>query len=159
MHAVFILLGSNLGDRLTYLHKATAGIEKEAGKVVQKSAVYRTASWGKTELPEYLNQVLQIESALPPQVLLSTLQRIETSLERTREEKWGSRTIDIDILFYDAQQINEANLIIPHPLLQERRFVLEPLMEIAPSLEHPVFGKTIKQLYAQLKDTLIVEKI
>jgi len=159
MHSVFILLGSNLGDRLTYLKQATQSIEKEAGKVVQKSAVYRTESWGKTDLPEYLNQVLQIESALLPQALLTTLQQIELSLERKREEKWGSRTIDIDILFYDGEQINEPNLIIPHPLLQERRFVLEPLMEIAPFLEHPVSGKTIKQLYAQLKDELIVEKI
>lgn len=159
MHSVFILLGSNLGDRLTYLKKATLSIEKEAGIVVQKSAVYRTESWGKTDLPEYLNQVLQIESALMPQALLARLQQIEAILERKREEKWGSRTIDIDILFYDEEQINEPNLIIPHPLLQERRFVLEPLMEIAPLLEHPVFGKTIKQLYAQLKDELIVEKI
>lgn len=159
MHSVFLLLGSNLGDRLTYLQKATLSIEKEAGTVVQKSAVYRTQSWGKTDLPEYLNQVLQIKSALLPQALLTTLQQIEASLERKREEKWGSRTIDIDILFYDQEQINEPQLIIPHPLLQERRFVLEPLMEIAPLLEHPVFGKTIKQLYAQLKDELIVEKI
>ncbi|WP_407429680.1 2-amino-4-hydroxy-6-hydroxymethyldihydropteridine diphosphokinase [Arcticibacter sp.] len=159
MHSVFILLGSNLGDRLMYLHKATISIEREAGKVLQKSAVYRTESWGKADLPEYLNQVLQIESALRPQALLATLQQIEADLERKREEKWGSRTIDIDILFYDEEQINEPHLIIPHPLMQERRFVLEPLMEIAPSLEHPVFGKTVKQLYAQLKDTLIVEKI
>jgi len=159
MHSVFLLLGSNLGDRLTYLKKATRSIEKEAGTVVRRSAIYRTESWGKTDLPEYLNQVLQIESALLPQALLSTLQQIEASLERTREEKWGSRTIDIDILFYDEEQISGPNLIIPHPLLQERRFVLKPMMEIAPLLEHPVFGKTIKQLYAQLKDELIVEKI
>lgn len=159
MHAVFILLGSNLGDRLSYLNTAALLIEKEAGKILKTSSVYRTESWGKTDLPEYLNQVLQIDSELPPQELLRQLQDMEIRLERKREEKWGSRTIDIDILFYGEEQINEPNLIVPHPLLQERRFVLEPLMEIAPSLEHPVFGKTIVQLYTELKDTLIVEKI
>lgn len=159
MHSVFVLLGSNLGDRLTFLQKATLLIEKEAGKIVKSSAVYRTESWGNTDLPEYLNQVLQIRSELPAQELLSRFQGIENQLERKREEKWGSRTIDIDILFYGEEQINTPNLVVPHPLLQERRFVLEPLMKIAPGLIHPVLGKTIRQLYAELNDTLIVKKI
>lgn len=159
MYSVFILLGSNLGDRLTYLRKAALLIENEAGKIRGRSAVYRTESWGKTDLPEYLNQLLQIQTALPAQELLCILQGIENRLERKREEKWGSRTMDIDILFYGEEQINTPNLVVPHPLLQERRFVLEPLMEIAPELKHPILNKTIKQLYAELNDTLIVEKI
>lgn len=159
MQAVYVLLGSNLGDRLSYLDKATRAIENQAGKVVQKSSVYQTESWGRTGLPEYLNQVLELQTSLSPQDLLRTLQQIEADLERRREEKWGSRTIDIDILFYGQEQINESNLVIPHPLLQERRFVLEPLSEIAPSLVHPVLGMTIAGLHARLKDNLIVEKI
>lgn len=159
MHSVFILLGSNLGDRLSFLRKASSLIEKGAGKIVKSSPIYRTESWGKTDLPEYLNQVLQIQSELPAQELLSRLQGIENQLERKREEKWGSRTIDIDILFYGEEQISTPNLVVPHPLLQERRFVLVPLMEIAPDLRHPALDKTIRQLYAELNDTLIVKKI
>lgn len=159
MHAVYLVLGSNLGDRMGYLEKALLAIENQVGEVLQRSSVYRTASWGRTELPEYLNQVLQVQTALAPQDLLRHLQQIEAELKRTREEKWGSRTIDIDILFYDSDQVSEPNLIIPHPLLQERRFVLEPLMELAPTLVHPVLGQTVGELYSHLQDTLIVEKV
>ncbi|MDR3696217.1 2-amino-4-hydroxy-6-hydroxymethyldihydropteridine diphosphokinase [Mucilaginibacter sp.] len=141
MHEVFLLLGSNLGDRELFLKQAIDQTETEIGIVLQKSSVYETQSWGKTDAPDYLNQVIFLKTALSPLKVLEKALYIENKLGRHRDEKWGSRIIDIDVLFYDQQIINEPGLIIPHPELQKRRFTLEPLAEIAPDWVHPVLKK------------------
>ena len=158
MHGVLLLLGSNLGDRKWFLEQAIKQIEADIAPVIKASAVYETQSWGKTDAPNYLNQVILLQTDLPAQLILEKILDIERKLGRKREEKWGSRTIDIDILFYGDEIINEPGLHIPHPELHKRRFTLEPLDEIAPDLVHPVLNKKISQLKTELFDDLIVKK-
>jgi 2-amino-4-hydroxy-6-hydroxymethyldihydropteridine diphosphokinase len=156
---VFLLLGSNLGNRNTFLHKAIEHIEQDIAPVIKKSPVYETQSWGKTDLPDYLNQVVMLQTALPAKDVLQRVLTIEIEMGRKREEKWGSRIIDIDILFYGNDIINEPNLIVPHPELHNRRFTLEPLGMLMPDFIHPVLNKSILELKSSLKDDLIVKKI
>jgi 2-amino-4-hydroxy-6-hydroxymethyldihydropteridine diphosphokinase len=158
MHKVLLLLGSNLGDRQSFLARAIAQIETDIAPVVKSSAIYETQSWGKTDAPDYLNQVVLLKTDLAPREVLEKILAIEIKLGRTREEKWGSRTIDIDILFYGGEIVEEDRLHIPHPELHKRRFTLEPLNEIAPDWVHPVFNKKISQLKTELSDGLIVKK-
>ena len=156
---VFLLLGSNLGDREGYLQKAIELIEIELGAVTQKSSIYETEAWGKTDEPNYLNQVARINTTLSARQALEKVLQIEAKMGRIREEKWGSRIIDIDILFYGQDIINEPGLIVPHPELHNRKFTLEPLNEMASDLQHPVLKKSIFQLKSELKDNLIVKKL
>ncbi|RKR85227.1 2-amino-4-hydroxy-6-hydroxymethyldihydropteridine diphosphokinase [Mucilaginibacter gracilis] len=151
MISVFLLLGSNIGNRGFFLNCAIAEIEKQVGNVLKRSKVHETLAWGKTDEPDYLNQVLEVETVLQPQQLLKTLLDIEKHLGRERKEKWGSRTIDIDILFYGNDVINQPDLIIPHPQLHKRKFTLEPLAEIAPAYVHPLLNQTIAQLNLLLR--------
>ena len=159
MFSTYILLGSNLGDSKKYISNAIVAIAKKIGLVQAKSALYQTAAWGKLDQPEFINQVIEVKTKLSPQLLLKYILEIEKMLGRERLEKWGSRTIDIDILFYDDQIIKELDLIIPHPFLQVRRFTLMPLSEIAPELIHPILLKNISQLLNELDDDLSVKKI
>lgn len=159
MNTVFLLLGSNEGNRQLYLQQAAGKIAQQVGKVVKASAVYETQAWGKTDEADYLNQVLMLQTDLQPRIVLDTILQIEQKLGRKREVKWGARTIDIDILFYNDEVINEPDLIIPHPELQNRRFTLEPLAEIAPNFVHPVILKNMLQLKSDLKDCLVVKKL
>lgn len=156
---VFLLLGSNLGDRQLYLNEAIEHISNSIARVTKISSVYETASWGKTDLPDYLNQVIVLKTELPALEVLTKILNIENVLGRRREEKWGSRTIDIDILFYGQSVINEPNLQVPHPELHNRRFTLDPLAEIAPQFVHPLLNKNILQIKSELKDNLIVKKL
>ncbi|MDB4903299.1 MAG: 2-amino-4-hydroxy-6-hydroxymethyldihydropteridine diphosphokinase [Mucilaginibacter sp.] len=156
---VFLLLGSNLGNRYSFLQQAIEYIENDIAPVLKASSVYETQSWGKTDEPDYLNQVIILQTNLSAKKILDKILSIENTLGRKREEKWGSRTIDIDILFYGQTIINEENLHIPHPELHKRRFTLEPLAEIAPGLVHPVLNKNILQIKNELKDRLIVKKL
>ena len=156
---VFLLLGGNLGDRHLFLDQAIKHIANDIAPVLQASSVYETESWGKTGAPDYLNQVIMLQTNLSAQTILQKILNIENILGRSRGEKWGSRTIDIDILFYGQAIINEPGLHIPHPELHNRRFTLAPLAEIAPDWTHPVFKKNILQLKNQLKDSLIVKKV
>ncbi|WP_245681352.1 2-amino-4-hydroxy-6-hydroxymethyldihydropteridine diphosphokinase [Arcticibacter eurypsychrophilus] len=153
-----MLLGSNLGDRIYYLEQAAQLIHEDIGMIIKKSSIYETASWGIEDQPKYLNQVMQVETKLTPKQVLHAIQFIEKQLGRVRVEKWGSRTIDIDILFYDQKHIQSPDLVIPHPLLHTRRFTLAPLNEIAPSLMHPVLKMQIAELFKQLLDNLHVYK-
>jgi 2-amino-4-hydroxy-6-hydroxymethyldihydropteridine diphosphokinase len=155
---VYLLLGSNLGNRLQYLNLALACIVAEAGQLVEQSGVYETQSWGKANAPDYLNQVVLIRTQLAAKPLLKILLNIEQELGRLREERWGSRTIDIDILFYGDEIIDEPELTVPHPQLHKRRFTLEPLAEIAPQLVHPVMQKSVDILKSELDDTLQIKK-
>ncbi|MBS7563538.1 2-amino-4-hydroxy-6-hydroxymethyldihydropteridine diphosphokinase [Mucilaginibacter sp. Bleaf8] len=156
---VYLLLGSNLGNRQLFLQQAITHIQAQVGQVIRQSAVYETASWGKIDAPAYLNQVLLVQTNYQPRALLNELLQIELLLGRVREEKWGSRTMDIDILFYDNDIINEPGLIIPHPELHKRRFTLEPLAEIAPHLQHPLLDEAILVLKNKLSDNLEVKKL
>ena len=156
---VFLLLGSNLGDRRLFLQKAIDLIEADIAPVVNQSSVYETQSWGKSDAPDYLNQVIQLKTNLSPRDVLQKALYIENILGRKRKEKWGSRTMDIDILFYGQDVISEPDLVIPHPELHNRRFTLVPLSEIAPDLIHPVLHKSIFYLKTELKDNLIVKKL
>jgi 2-amino-4-hydroxy-6-hydroxymethyldihydropteridine diphosphokinase len=158
MQGVLFLLGSNLGGRKSFLEQAVKQIEADIAPVIKTSAVYETQSWGKTDAPDYLNQVILLQTDLPARLILEKILQIERNLGRKREEKWGSRTIDIDILFYGQEIIDEPGLHIPHPELHKRRFTLEPLDEIAPDLVHPVLNKKISELKTELFDDLIVKK-
>lgn len=157
MRNIYLLLGSNLGDRHSYLREGALLIEREIGPIEKSSSIYQTASWGNTGLPEFLNQALQVSTCLSPRDLLFTVNAIEKSLGRERVQKWGSRTLDIDILLYENEIINEPDLVIPHPLMQERRFALAPLCEIAPNVVHPLIQKKIKELLSELSDDLYVQ--
>jgi len=159
MKRIFLLLGGNLGDRQHYLAEAIRLINSEIAPIVQQSSVYETQSWGRTDAPDYLNQVVILESDIPARELLKQVLGIELQLGRKREEKWGARTIDIDILFYGTEIVQEEGLQIPHPELHNRRFTLEPLAEIAPDLLHPILNKPILSIKNELKDSLIVKKL
>jgi 2-amino-4-hydroxy-6-hydroxymethyldihydropteridine diphosphokinase len=159
MNRVYLLTGGNEGDRLEQLRQAAIRIALHCGQIDQRSAVYETAAWGKTDQAPFLNQALALQTDLDPASLLEELLAIETKMGRIRTEKFGSRTIDIDILLFNQEQIDHPDLKIPHPELQNRRFALEPLNEIAPEWNHPRFHKTIRQLLAECKDPLDVKKI
>lgn len=156
---VFLLLGSNLGDRQAYLQQAMEHIEADVAAILKRSSIYETQSWGKTDAPNYLNQVIQLKTELSPQIVLQKILHIENVLGRKREEKWGSRIIDIDILFYSSDVIDMPGLNIPHPELHKRMFTLAPLSEIAADLIHPVLNKSIFDLKNELKDNLHVKKL
>lgn len=159
MNNVYLLLGSNLGDSEKYICDSKQYIEIEVGPILKASSMYKTAAWGETNQSDFINQVVLVSSELEPQEVLSKILAIETRLGRKRINKWGARTIDIDILFYADQCVNEENLIIPHPYLHQRNFTLIPLAEIAPDLYHPVLGKTIMELCKQVPDELPVQQI
>ena len=153
MREIFLLTGSNRGDRQEMILRASMLIAEKAGSVLKKSSILETPPWGFTDPVAFLNQALEIETDLPPAQLLSTLLDIETLLGRTRSARpsgYASRTMDIDILFYGQQVMQTTTLTIPHPRLHERYFALKPLTEIAPGFIHPVLGKTISQLLQQL---------
>ncbi len=155
---VYILLGSNLGDKLTSIHQTTEWIERTIGNIKKKSCIYNTAAWGKTNQPSFLNQVICVESTLDAKTILQQSILIEKIMGRERIEKWGERIIDIDILFIDNQIIQSDYLQVPHPAIIDRRFTLIPLVEIAPLFIHPVYQKTLTTLLAACKDKLEVEK-
>lgn len=159
MNDIFLLLGSNMGERENYLQQAAVLLSQQVGPVEMRSSLFETAAWGKADQPDFINQVVCLKSDMSAMKLLEVIGSIENDLNRARNEKWGARTIDIDILFYGSEIINLPDLIIPHKLLHQRRFVLMPLNEIAPNLNHPVFQKSINQLLLELTDNLSVKKL
>lgn len=152
----YILLGSNMGDRGAMLSEAKKHIEDVCGKIRLSSSVYITKAWGIESQPDFQNQVVKIETALSAHELLRKLLQIEQDMGRHRMGKWLSRVIDLDILFYNANVIETAELVIPHPKIAVRNFTLVPLMEISQYMIHPVLGVTIEELYLQSEDTLEV---
>ncbi len=159
MNSVYLLIGGNLGDRIENLVTASSLIEAELGKIIKTSSIYQTASWGITEQPEFLNQVLLVKTNLPAKKLMQLILSIENKMGRIRSQKNASRVIDIDILFFNDEIINQSNLTIPHPEIQNRRFVLVPLNEIASGLIHPVFKQSIKNLLSTTNDKLEVKPL
>lgn len=156
---VYLLLGSNLGNKKQHINQAGEGIKKEIGEITAGSALYKTAPWGKTDQPDFINQAIKVATFLTPQQVLDQIFHIEKSLGRERTAHWGSRVIDIDILFYGNEVVNDPRLTIPHPHLHNRAFALLPLLEIAPEFIHPVFKQSIRQLRTKLSDNLSVEEI
>lgn len=154
MYSVFLLTGSNLGNREEQLVKAIEELEINVGIVEQASSVFETEAWGKEDLPAHLNQAILIKTLLEPLDLLKSIHAIEMKLGRIRQDKWGIRAIDIDIIYFEDQIIRLPELIIPHTLMQERNFVLAPLCEIAPDMLHPVFGISNKELLERSADKL-----
>ncbi len=159
LHSVFLLLGSNLGDREIMLQRAESAIAQHDIIVIRRSGLYETAAWGITDQPAFLNQVLLVETKQDPETLMQTMLEIEQSLGRARKERYGPRSIDIDILLFDALVYHSSIVTIPHPAMQERRFVLTPLAELAPDLIHPVFQQSVQELLSHCKDELPVKKI
>jgi 2-amino-4-hydroxy-6-hydroxymethyldihydropteridine diphosphokinase len=154
----FLSLGANLGDRKAVLDSALHAISDVCGQLVSVSDVYETAPWGVIDQPLYLNIAILVQTNLSANLLLEKCQNIENSFGRERTERWGSRTLDIDILFYDDLVMETEFLTLPHPRLAERKFVLVPLVEIAPDFVHPILGVSIVTLLDSCNDTLDVYK-
>lgn len=161
MENVFLSLGTNLGNRIENLSLAIHLIDDEIGEISVMSGIYETEAWGFTCDEYFLNQVIVLETCLDPEQLIEKCLFIEKGMGRVRSgsENYESRIIDIDILFYGNQIIEQDNLQIPHPLLHLRRFILEPLCEITPELIHPVLGKPISELLSACEDQGIVHLI
>jgi 2-amino-4-hydroxy-6-hydroxymethyldihydropteridine diphosphokinase len=155
---IFLLLGSNLGDRLKQLADAVERIGSFA-TVLRTSSVYVTGAWGNTNQPDFLNQVIEIDTRDSPQQLLFDILTVETKMGRRRIEKWGSRVIDIDILLYRDTIVDTADLKVPHPQMQNRKFTLVPLRELAPDFMHPLFRKSIARMDDECTDTVRVTRL
>lgn len=154
----YLSLGSNLGGRVGYLRSALRQLTEGGVSIQRVSSIYETEPIGYTDQPAFLNIAVQVGVRLEPEDLLDRTCRIEQRLGRRREVAWGPRTLDIDILLYGRRIIQTPALIIPHPRMTERRFVLVPLAEIAPSAVHPLFHRTIRTLLRACKDRARVEK-
>ncbi len=159
MPKIYILTGSNIGDSLALLQQAKLKINQLIGLVVEVSSIYKTAPWGNTNQQDFLNQVLLVETNFLPEQVIKMALDIEQNMGRIRTKKWAPRIIDIDILFYGDEIINQPSLIVPHPLLHERRFTLAPLAEIAPFYIHPSLQKSIELLLNECPDNSLVEKM
>ena len=156
----YLLLGSNLGDRMQNLQKALSLIRKNIGKIESVSAWYETAAWGKTDQPAFLNQAVAVKTSFSALEVLDKALEIEQLLGRIRKDKWGERLIDIDVILFEDEIIDVENkLQVPHPHMQNRKFVMAPMAEIAPNLIHPVLKKTILELYRNINDNLEVTKL
>lgn len=160
MNEAFLCLGGNMGDRLANLNLTKALIAEERLVIIAQSNIYETKAWGSENSPDYYNQCIKISTHLKAAELIKLLLDIERKLGRVRNgSKNEPRTVDIDVLFYNQEILNTDLLILPHPRLHLRQFVLKPLCEIAPDHIHPVLGKTISQLLLSCTDTLSAEKI
>lgn len=159
MNISYLLIGGNQGDRLARLATAREYISSEGGRIGAISALYETAAWGKNDQPDFLNQALEVATMQDAPAWLSTLLGIEAKMGRLRDERYGPRIIDIDILFFNNSIIHLPQLTIPHPEIQNRRFALTPLEEIAPFLIHPVLHKTISELLTECTDPLAVKQL
>ena len=152
IHPLYLLLGANLGDPEQTFLAVCQLVTNNIGPIAAQSALYETAAWGVTDQPAFLNQVLRVDTYLTPADVLAKTQAIEQQLGRVRAEKWGARTIDIDLLFYGDLILDTPMLTLPHPLLHQRRFTLVPLAELAPNLVHPVLKKTVCALLEACPD-------
>lgn len=151
-----IALGSNIGDRLGTMRQAVMLLEERSLRISASSDVFETPPWGMENQPRFLNACVLAETDILPRALLELLLNIESDLGRIRRYKWGPREIDLDLLFYDDQVFNESGLVLPHPQMHRRAFVLVPLVQIAPDWRHPVLGKSIRELAGSLDASSII---
>jgi 2-amino-4-hydroxy-6-hydroxymethyldihydropteridine diphosphokinase len=158
MNKAYLLTGGNLGDREQNLATARFLINEQCGTIVTASSLYETAAWGKTDQPSFLNQALELDTALNAKQLIRRILKVEKMMGRVRDEKYGPRLIDIDMLLFNNEKHNYQFLKLPHPEMQNRRFALLPLAEIAPDMMHPVLNKNIAQLLEECPDVLDVKK-
>lgn len=146
MRTYWIALGTNMGDRQANLEAALQAMHDAGLAITKRSSVVETKAWGKTDQPDFLNQVVEVKSMEEPEDMLTMLQKMEADLGRVRHEHWGPRPIDLDILLVDQEIIQSDRLTVPHPYMTERDFVLDPLNEIAPFVLHPVKHMAIREL-------------
>lgn len=158
MNTAFLLTGGNMGDRAANLAKAKEIISQDCGRIIAQSSLYETAAWGKTDQPAFLNQAICLSTPLSAKQLLHRLLKAEKVLGRVRDEKFGPRIIDIDILLFNDEVHNLDQLKIPHPEMPNRRFALLPLAEIAAGVVHPILKKTIAALLEECPDILEAKK-
>lgn len=151
---VILHTGSNLGDRAAYLALARTEIAAHIGPIVAASHLYQTAAWGVEDQPAFLNQALVVHTSLSANAVLHGIQAIEQAAGRERLVRWGARTLDIDILSYGDAILDTPTLVLPHPRLAERNFVLAPLCDVAPDWRHPVLQRTAAELWAACPDVL-----
>lgn len=156
MNKVFIITGGNIGDRKKNLETAEKMIEEQIGNIIQTSKIYETDAWGINDQPSFYNQVFIVETNFSADEVIKKILKIEEEMGRMRTIKNAARNIDIDILFFNDDIVNEQNLTIPHPQIANRRFVLMPLNEIASKKNHPIYNKSVAQLLAECKDELKV---
>ncbi len=156
---IYLGLGTNLGNRVANLQQSINRITDEVGIVRQQSAIYQTKAWGVRDQPDFLNQVVEVSTLLSPEETLKTILGIETTMGRIRTRKWYTRLIDIDLLFYGGAIIETPSLIVPHPYIQDRNFVLAPLVDIAPDLVHPIFKKNMMVLWEECEDRLPIQRL
>ncbi|WP_203248993.1 2-amino-4-hydroxy-6-hydroxymethyldihydropteridine diphosphokinase [Sporosarcina beigongshangi] len=161
MTVAYLSIGSNIGDRLEHLVEAVRALQLYDGvEVLAVSSIYETAPVGYTDQADFLNVVVCLETVAVAQVLLEICQTVERELGRVRTVRWGPRTVDLDILLYSTDNIEEENLVIPHPRMHERAFVLIPLLEIAPTIAHPVTGKSFsKEAAVQDSGVMLWKKV
>ncbi|MCX2742535.1 2-amino-4-hydroxy-6-hydroxymethyldihydropteridine diphosphokinase [Mangrovivirga sp. M17] len=159
MKGIYLLLGTNLGERKENLKIATQKIEDQIGQILNYSSIYETAAWGKTDQPNFYNAVLEIEADISPDNLINKCLSIEKEMGRKRIEKWAERLIDIDILYMDDWIVKTNDLQIPHPRIQDRAFTLIPMNELDKNFKHPVLLKTQLDLLKSCSDKLEVKKI
>lgn len=146
MNDIFLLLGTNVGNRVNNLSDAVQKLVDAGLKITRRSAIYESEPWGDKDQSWFLNLVLQAGTTTSAHQLLKSILKIETDLGRKRERKWGPRIIDIDILYYNKVQINEDHLAVPHPGIPDRKFTLMPLVELEPDFIHPILQKSHTQL-------------
>ncbi len=159
MNTVYILLGANLGEPISQIKLSIQLIKDKIGNLIANSSLYKSEAWGLEDQPKFYNQVLIIETVLHAEDCLRICQEIELALGRIREVKWGTRVIDIDLLYFNDLIIDSPSLTIPHPYIHERNFTLIPLVEVAPDFIHPKLNKSNVQLLSESKDSLLVQKI
>jgi 2-amino-4-hydroxy-6-hydroxymethyldihydropteridine diphosphokinase len=155
----FLSLGGNLGNTREIFEQTYPWIEKKIGHVRQKSSLYQTAAWGMTDQADFLNQVIEVETTLAPEAILTQLLAIEQLFGRVRDVRWGPRSIDLDLLLQGDVQLKTELLEVPHPRMQDRKFILIPLVEIAPDVLHPGLGLTSEALLKATKDSSSVTLI
>jgi len=160
MSVAYLIIGTNENDRLNNIYKARDFINKDIGSIQESSSIYETEPWGFKSNINFYNQVVRIDTSLDQYAVLDEIKKIEDYMGRKRtSERYASRTMDIDILFYDLIILESEALVLPHPGIPDRRFVLEPMKEIAKDFIHPGLHKSILQLYEECKDRLRVWKI
>jgi 2-amino-4-hydroxy-6-hydroxymethyldihydropteridine diphosphokinase len=159
MQKVLLGLGTNLGDKIKNLELALKSLSNQIGKITRISSVYETEAWGVQNQDNYYNIVIEMKTHILPFALIQKILELENSLGRTREKKWDSRIIDIDILFYENYLITTDHLLLPHPFIEKRNFVLEPLNELVSDFIHPKLRKSIQELKTYCSDKNWIKKL